>query len=253
MRFFDANTCVGLPATPPAGRPDPPGVSGDELADAMDRAGIEQALVWHVAQRDSDPLEGNRLLSDAIAGRDRLTGCWTILPTACGELGDLDEWLRAAMLSGVRAFRAFPAEDRYLLRAEVVGDVMDRLTAARLPLILTVGDRAAWSDAYDLLRDFPELTVILAQLGCWGTDRYFRPLLQRYPNVYVEISDYLLDGGLEALVADFGSRRILFGTNFPTSPHGGMMLTLAHAEISNADKRAIAAGNLERLMAEVKA
>ena len=252
LRFFDANVCIGLPAVAPVGRPEPAGVSVDELLAAMDRAGVAKALVWHVAQRDYEPLEGNRLLAEAIAGRDRLTGVWTMLPTQCGELGDLDRWLGRAVECGVRTFRAFPEQGRYLLRGEVVGDVMGRLVAGRLPLILPVGSAPAWNDVYDLLGEFPELTVILTSLGTWGSDRYFRPLLRQYPNVYVEISEYMVDGALESLVAEAGSRRILFGTNFPAMTHGGPMLMLAHAEISPADRQAIAAGNLERLIAEVR-
>ncbi|HET6428536.1 MAG TPA: amidohydrolase family protein [Phycisphaerae bacterium] len=253
LEFFDACACIGLPAAAPVGVPDPPGASAEELLAAMDRAGIAKALVWHAAQRDGDPLLGNDLLAEALAGRDRLVGVWAILPTQCGELGDLDEWLGRAMAGNVRAFKAFCEQGRYLLRGEVIGDVVERLLAARLPLILPVATEPAWRDAYDLLAEFPELTVILTDLPSWGADRYFRPLLGRYPNVHVEISGYIVDGGLEALVADYGAARALFGSNYPVMPHGGMMLTLAHAEIDDADKQAIAAGNLQRLIAKVRA
>ena len=62
-------------------------------------------------------------------------------------------------------------------------------------------------------------------------DRMFRPLLDRYPNVYVDTAQYLLDGGLESLVADYGAQRVLFGSGFPESYMGGMMMTLQHARI----------------------
>lgn len=246
MRFFDCNTYIGLPTNAAPGG----GVSADELLGAMDRAGIARALVWHVAQRDYHPLAGNDMLAEAIAGRDRLVGCWTILPGCCGELGDLDEWFARAAGANVRAFRAFPQEGRYLLRGEAVGDVLARLLAARGPLILSVGKE--WQPVYDLLAEFPELRVILADVGCWGSDRYFRPLIERYPNTYVEISGHMLDGGIEDLVGRYGPGRLLFGTGFPEAYHGAMMLALGRAEIAQADRQAIAAGNIERLLAEAK-
>lgn len=56
----------------------------------------------------------------------------------------------------------------------------------------------AWASADDLLAELPELTVILTDFGCWGADRYFRPLVERYPNVYVEIAERLLaEAGVE--------------------------------------------------------
>jgi predicted TIM-barrel fold metal-dependent hydrolase len=55
---------------------------------------------------------------------------------------------------------------------------------------------------------------------------------------------------IEAFVESYGAGRMLFGTGFPKWDHGGMMLTLKHAEIAEEDKQTIAAGNLERILAE---
>ena len=253
MRFLDCNCCVGLPASaPPAARPVAPGASVEGLLAAMDRAGVERALVWHVAQHDQDPLTGNDLLAGAIAGRDRLVGCWALLPPQTGELGDVSDWFRRAADAGVRACRAFPQANRYLLRAEVLGEVLEAMSTGRWPLLLSLARGVAWEEIYDLLMDFPELAVVLCDHGSWGSDRYFRPLIERYPNVHVEISGYMLAGGVEDFVAKYGAGRLLFGSNFPDSNHGGMMLALVRAEISDADKQAIAAGNLARLLREVK-
>ena len=253
MRFFDCNCCIGLPANPPSPTAGvSPGVSAGELLAAMDRAGIDRALPWHVGQHDQDPLTGNELLAEAIAAQERLVGGWSLLPPQTGELGDVGEWFQRAASAGVRACRAFPEANRYLLRAEVFEEVFEAMTAARWPLLLSLARGVTWDQVYDLLGEFPELTVILCDHGSWGADRYFRPLLQRRPNVYVEIGGYTLDGGIEDFVARYGPGRMLFGSNFPACYHGGMMLALAHAEISDADKQAIAAGNLERLLGEVK-
>ena len=43
----------------------------------------------------------------------------------------------------------------------------------------------------------------------------FRPLLERYPNFYVDTAQYLLDGGIESVVTDYGAGRMLFGSGFP--------------------------------------
>ncbi len=243
MRFFDCNTYIGDPANGPAG------VSAEGLTAAMDRAGIERALVWHVGQRDADALAGNELLAEAIAPHERLVGCWTLLPPQTSELGEVDEWFARAAAARVRALRAFPQTHRYLLRREVLGEVLERAIAAGVPLLLAAGNED-WPQVYDLLADFPELTVILCETGCWGADRYFRPLIERYPNVHLEIGTYMLDGGIEAFVGDYGAGRLVFGSGFPAAYHGAMMLALAHAAIPEADKQAVAAGNLERLLGE---
>ncbi len=251
MRFFDCNCRIGKPAR---GGGDASADAGSLIA-AMDRAGIDRALVWHAAQRDADPLTGNDLLARGIEPHERLYGVWALLPPQTGEIPDLDDWFAAAKAKRVRALTAWPERNRFLLRAEVMGPVLEEMTARRIPLMFRCGSQEGpdnWPLAYDLLKDFPDLTVVLCNVGCWGADRLFRPLLDRYPNTYVETSEYILDGGIESLVGRYGGGRLVFGSDFPSAYHGAMMLTLAHSEISRADKEAIAAGNAERLLNEVK-
>ncbi len=62
MRFFDCNAFFGLPAR----RPVAPVASPDELLAEMDRAGVDRALVWHIAQHDVAPQTGNEMLAEAI-------------------------------------------------------------------------------------------------------------------------------------------------------------------------------------------
>jgi predicted TIM-barrel fold metal-dependent hydrolase len=251
LEFCDCNVAVGLPMNRADGLPDPP-ATGAELLPHLDRAGIRRALVWHVAQRDSSSQVGNDLLAQAIAGQERLAGCWALLPDQCGEPGDLDTFFLCARRAGGRAFRAFPEAHRFLLRREVVGDILDRLVAARLPLFLRVPGDLSWDRTYDLLRETPELTLVLTDMGCWGNDRLFRPLLDRYPNVYVETSGHIVDGGVEDFVSRYGASRLLFGSGFPSSYLGAMMLAVAQAEVTPEDRRAIAGGNLDRLLASAR-
>jgi hypothetical protein len=250
LRFFDCNTFIGTPATRAPWRP----VSATELIAEMDRAGIERALVWHITQHDGFPLLGNDLVDEAVAAHhDRLAPCWTLLPTQSGELGDLDEWLSRAGAAGVKALRAWPKPGRYLLRWEVIGDLLAGMVARRVPLIYAMASgEDTWAELHDLLASCPELRVILSYENCWSADRLFRPLVERYRNVYVDISAYYPPGGIEAFVRSYGPERMLFGTGFPVLCHGAMMLTLAHADIPFEDKQAIAAGNIEQLLEEVE-
>ena len=182
--------------------------------------------------------------------------CWALLPPQTGELGRLEDWFVAAFESRVRAVTAWPDVNRFLLRSEVFGEVFGEMTARRVPFLCRCSWDASggsWERLYDLLRDFPEMTVILCNVGCWGPDRLFRPLLGAYPNVYLETSEYILDGGIEAFVDRYGASRLLYGSDFPAAYHGGMMLALAHADIADEDKEAIASGNLERLVSKVRA
>ncbi len=246
MRFFDCNCFIGLPMNG-ALKPVP---TADELLRWLDRAGVERALVWHVAQRDYAVPTGNRLLAEAIAGRhDRLTGCWSIMPNQCGELPEPDEFCEQMAAANVRALTAFPSLQHFLLRGESCGPMLQTMIERRIPMILPVTRGVGWDGTYHLLAEFPELVCILSNVNTWATVRMFLPLLGKYAHVHLDISEYILDGGIELVAERFGTGRMLFGTAFPGRGHGGPMLAVRHADIPEEAKQAIAAENLERILA----
>jgi hypothetical protein len=246
MEFFDCNCFIGLPTN----KIPKPVRTAVELLAEMDRSGIRKALVWHVAQRDASIELGNRLLAEAIAPhRDRLAGVWSILPTSTRELPPPAAFFRAMPQHNIRALRAFPGPHNYLLRKETVGGYLQKACATGTPLLACGID---YPTLYNLMADFPKLTCILCNVGVWGPDRWFRPLVEKYPNFYVEISSYILADGIADFVKTYGAERLLFGTDFPQMDHGGMMLALKHAPIAEADRALIASGNMERILSQEK-
>jgi hypothetical protein len=246
MQFFDCNVFFGLPAK----RPIAPVATVEELLAEMDRSGVDKALVWHIAQHDASPRAGNQLLADAIRSHPRLIGCWTVLPIQTGEFPRPATLFQQMKEARVAALRIFPSSHRFLANVVSMGDLLDQMVARRIPLFVSVRRGMDWRDIYVLLAEFPDLVCVICDHGCWGMDRFFRPLLERYPRAYVDIAQYLLDGGLESLVADYGASRILFGSGFPESYFGGMMMALQHARIPDEAKAAISSGNLERILGE---
>ena len=105
---------------------------------------------------------------------------------------------------------------------------------------------------YELLKEFPNLTVVLCNIGIWPSARLIYPLLKRYPNVYFESGDLGMTHGYEQVCEYFGSERLLYGTNFPSNNPGCSMNCLLTAKLSEQDRDNIAYKNMERLLGEVK-
>jgi len=248
MEFFDCNAFFGLPMK----RPLLPVATADDLLREMDRAGVSRALVWHISQYDYSPIVGNRLLAEAIRSHERLLGCWTLLPSQTHELPGPDELFAEMKRSRIYALRAFPGSHRFLLSSISMGDILEGMVRRKVPLLLSLIRGVGWQEIYDLLSEYPDLTCIICDHGCWGMDRFFRPLIERYPNVYIDTSQYLLDGGIESFVEDYGHERMLFGSGFPERYYGGLMLEIAHCDIPGEAREAIAGGNLERIISEVE-
>jgi predicted TIM-barrel fold metal-dependent hydrolase len=248
--FFDCNAFIGSgqrgtwrPAADRAG-----------MLAAMDEAGIARALVWHVGQQDWSVADGNDLASAAVAGTERLWGCWTVLPPQTNELPSGAELFERMRRERIRAVRLFPGDHRYVAGRTALGTLLDSLARKRVPVLLSLERGGFDYPAVDrLLGEFPRVPFVLCDVGVWGVDRYLRPLLDRFPLLRIETSCLALhDAVLEPLVRRHGAGRFLFGSGFPDRLPASAMLPLVHAELSDDEKGLIASGNLERMIGEVR-
>jgi len=221
----------------------------------MDYCDVAEALVRHAASSEDCPTVGNPLLCDEIAAHPRLHGTWAILPPQTDELGAPEEFLARMKEHGIPALWTFPDKHRYILTASLFGGLFDLLTEKQIPLFMPIsansGGVSGWMLADYVLRDFPKLTLIVTNHGSWGQDRYFRGLIESYENFHIDTSRHELDGGIADFCKKYGPDRILYGSNYPFTNMGGPLLALAHADISDSDREAIAGGNLRRLLGRV--
>jgi predicted TIM-barrel fold metal-dependent hydrolase len=157
--------------------------------------------------------------------------------------------------SNVRALWAWPSLHHYLLDTTTFGPLLEEMVSRSVPLFLPQteqsGGRAGWALASDLLGAFPRLVLVVTDQSVWGQDRYFRPLLDRYPNLFLETSHYELAHGLSALHKRYGAERLLFGSAFPRRYVGGAVYQLVQSDLPQAAIEAIAGGNLRRLLGGV--
>ncbi len=249
IKFFDANAYIGTQML---------GVyksaaTAAELLEKMDEVEIEKALVYHMAQFDYSPEEGNKMLVETMAGNKRLFGCWTLLPPQTEEV-IADNFFTQMKKNRIFALNLFPVHHRFLLNGVVFGEFFKELIKRKIPLVLSMREGGAtWEMLYSLLKEFPNLTCILTDLSIWGVDRYTFPLLEKYEKVYLESGVLSLhEGSFEMTVKKFGAKRLVFGTGFPEKYQEASMLHLLHSNISKTDKQKIAAGNMEKLLSEVK-
>jgi len=245
--FFDSNTTVGR-----AGYPHLLDIQdAAALEREMEIAGIEEALVYHVAAREGHPPLGNALLEKEIAGRPNLYPVWVLLPHHTGEMPPPDQLLEEMREKGVRAVRLYPGRARhsFSLADWCAGPLLDVLDAARLPLLLDI-EGVSWDEIYALVQKYQRLPVVVSNCS-YRHNRFLYPLWERFDNLYVEICRFLGAGSIEDVVRRFGPGRLLFGSNMPQYTGTAIVSRITYADISAEDKEAIASGNLKRLLEEL--
>ncbi len=242
MKIFDCNCSFGVSSLPALKY----ARTAKELVSEMDFCGIDRALVYHAGQRFSSPSFWNRQILKEVENIPRLNPAWVILPFQTGEQPEPKRFLELMEGKTVKALWAFPDEHRYQLDRCTFGPLLEVLTEKRIPLfakvnLLTIGN---------LLGEFPNLTLVAVNQGPHSLERYLRPLVEGYPNFYVDTSYYLVDGLIENFCRKYGSKRLLFGSGFPDNCSGGALLRLVRAEIDEEAKKDIAGRNLESMLSK---
>lgn len=245
ITFFDVNCTLGSWMTG-----GPTLASAAEVLAEMDRLGVAKALVRHTCGGYYHAPEGNAFLMEQLDGQERLVPCWAGLPPSTGELGAVEDWLARLAAHNVRAVCLYPASNGYPLTAWQCGALLGPLAERGYVLLVELAETNLEA-LHEICSAYPRLKVVLLNTGY----RVLRPLyalLEAHPNLYVDtslLSNFMV---LEEIAARFGAQRLLFGTGAPRYEGAGSIAALRYAALSEAERRAIAAGNLERLLGEVQ-
>jgi len=246
------------------GRPKQPfdGAAAGVVPDAADlvaemrRLGIARALVRHRGCLDAAPEIGNALLMEEIAPHPQLIPAWFLTPD-----GIEGEWQPAAAVEAMLAHYHVRvawtlAQGRdaagFLLEPWCAGELLAALESHRAVLLLSYAD-VALNTLHNLLTGFPGMPVVMLDVPRYGRNQPLYRLMALHRNLHLSISPlYSVHEGIEDLCRNFGSERLLFGSGYPVCEGGAALAMLNYADITDADRRAIAGENLQRLLDEVK-
>ena len=247
LNFFDCNCSVGRISYPSLY--DIPDVKG--LLKEMETAGIEEALVYHTVARDGYPPLGNSMLMEEIRNVQELHPVWVVLPHHTSEMPHPDRLLPEMKKNGVKAVRVYPKANyhSFSISEWCSGDLLGALEEEGIPLILDM-DTVTWEDVNTILENHKQLPLIAATCA-YRSNRYIYPLLEKYNNLFIELSRFMGAGAIEDIVKRFGSHHLLFGTNMPQYSGTAAVSLLTYSDIDQKDKKAIAGGNVSNLLKEV--
>jgi len=237
---FDANIGVGHRHNRPAPFEDSAGLQKE-----MQRHGVERALIYQIQGESISPLDGNVALAQWANAEGRFSLQYVAGPST-RSLQQLQDLHAAGKLQSVRLNNTDTRLNPLL--EWTYGDLLEWLTAERIPLWVSLADSDT-REVMDVLKLFPDLPSVL--VGAHYSHALFvRALLQNLPNAHLELSRYEVLGEVEALAAEFGHERLIYGSFYPRYAMGPMLYYLHNIPFSDAELAAICAGNLERILGE---
>ena len=252
--LFDCNATIGRRAVR---NPESP-YTIEGLARIMDHHKIKHALVSHAICESSGPFPGNELLLSEIEGFERFVPCWVLLPEHTGELGDMKALMKRMAEANVRAVKMYPVKHYFNLSEWCVGSLVSELERRRVPLLMDFDivhysdaqRRIQWDQIYELCKNHQDLPIILLRVGM-NVNRNLFPLLGRFENIFMDISYYQANDGIETICEAFGAHHLLFGTGLPIFSSAAPISMLMYSGISHEEKRMIGGLNLRKLLDQV--
>ena len=216
LKFADCNIAVGQPNA----------ISGWRIYDSAQiacqaqRCGIQKGLAFCNAALDLHPLDGNAEMC-LICRREPF-----YLPA-----------VRLAPKYNVLG---------YSLRDWCSGELLDMLERTGT-LALMDADQSDWETVHAVCCEHPGLKLVITNLY-YRHARYIFPLLRQHPRLYLETSGLKSFCLLQTLCEKVGAEKLLFGSNLGTFSPGSAVCLVSYACISENEKEAIAARNLEALL-----
>lgn len=249
IRLITCDPIMGLPRVPPANgsRPD-----AADLRQEMARLRVAAALVRHRACLDNDPYWGNRTLMEEAAGSPEFLPVWALTPDGEGPGFDPADTVRAMLAAGVRAAWLAPSAHGYSPMPWCGGDLYAALSAARVPVLISYQE-VKGDPLYAIGAAFPELRLILTTVPRLGRNRMLYPLLRQHTAWLVCFDPvFSVHQGHRDLCDTFGSHRWVLGTGYPDAEGGSGISGLMYAGLRDDELEAVAHGNIERVLAEVR-
>ncbi len=251
MLFYDANLFYGYEVNENKLPPSPCHTIA-ELSAALERSGIRGGLVRTLAADMSGVAVGNRMLAEDLRTvSSDLYGMYTIVPSCTREIPAAEELPAVLRRDKMPVLRLNPKGHRFMAKPGVIADYLAVAQDRKIPVMLDTACGITLEECWDIMERFPQLTAILGYTNIWPADRYYRPFLESFRNLRMELSYMITDQGIEELVKLYGAGRFLFASRFPAMSPGGGMLQLRCAEISEADKARIAGENFREMIGEV--
>ena len=198
----------------------------------------------------ADPVSGNEEAAQAVAAHDALCHWVVVHPREPETFEQARRMLPGPKCLGIKIH---PEEHCYQIRKH--GRALFEFAAEQGCIVQTHSgeENSLPEDFLPFAADFPEVTLILAHLGCGYDDdptHQVRAIQKsKRGNILVDTSSArnVQSGLIEWAVREVGAEKMLFGTDSPCYFTPMQRARIDYADISTADKRKILCGNAERL------
>ena len=232
-------------------------ISFMKISEILSNNNISNLIITNKLSLNYDwDVGNNELLSNKdLIENDKFFLCFVLTPDVHFKY-NFDDYILNAFKHKVRLFRFFPKSHLFYLNDFYMCKIFKKLSDISFPIMLdfkeldiTGNKYFAINDLERLLRKNKKIPLILeTTLKQCMFNRFYYPLLEKFENIYLEISGMLLMDQIENFVLKFGSKRLIFGTNYPSNPLELSINRMLLSELSEEVKKDISYNNIYKII-----
>ena len=189
-----------------------------EMIKERNAAGITHSVVFSVATKPSQVKSINRFIAEEVKTYPNLCGLGAAHPDSDDILGDIHNIIEL----GLKGVKLHPDIQGIAIDDPRCFKIYELCVENDLLLLLHMGDMrydfSHPSRLVNVLKVFPKLRVIGAHFGGWGLWKDAEEILRSYQDFWVDCSSsfaFLDKADAVKLIRAYGSKRVLFGTDYP--------------------------------------
>jgi hypothetical protein len=218
----------------------------------MQRLNIAKAIVRNNDCLITEPYFCNDILMKNIALSDDMIPAWFLTPDGRNPDYSITDVIKDMLNRKVRLAWTDPLAGKYTLQSWCCEEMLDALQQHLIPLLISVKG-VNLSDLHNVMTDFPRLRVILIDLPRTGRNVMIEALLKAHMKLNLCFSpSFSVHGGYKDLCSRYGEHRWIWGMGYPVSEGGAAITGLVYSGLTKQQLDAVAYGNIERLLSEVK-
>jgi Predicted metal-dependent hydrolase of the TIM-barrel fold len=218
------------------------------LLEEMKYYRIHSSLVYSSICRDYSFTKGNQSLIEKIGHNGRLFGLATVIPHIQYELDIGTGYYDYLLSKGIKAFKIYPKSLKHGSDPFTLEKLAEYMAGKDVPLFLDIEELDwEWKNVREILEAFPYLKVVLCNTP-WSGNRNLFPLLDRFKNLYFEVSSNQANDILLTCKKHFGLDNVLFGTDYPHKVMGGLKALVEYSGLSELEKDKVSYRNAMEML-----
>jgi len=240
IRVFDARICFGQKYL---GKP-----LTQTPADAMRSAQAQQAVMDCEEFAYFTPQQTIPLVNRRCKETPGLYGLYQLFPAITGDMPPVETLCRTFRENHIAGFRICSVPHRIPLDPIMLRDELAACEARKIPVFFHKDTAHTFEYLSAIMREFPQLQVVLSAAEEWPNARRVYPLLKAYSGIHLCLSEHVWMEGVRDLAERFGAHRLLYSSSFPNRYPGGTVMMVCSAGLSQTEQDRIFHGNLTALI-----